>query len=367
MEKEKIVIGGHFFNVDLYNYLMIRFKESFSHSSLSVEKAFEILDDCEASLNVILSEESNQYYKMLNKKEKKEIDCYLRRFVVFYGYRCKVLEGSFDVNCLQKQVDSIFYNYFKFFEKYMRFVICFDSNGNFLEKETFHKVGELFCLIYEKNMAYENAYNLQKDHLDAFDYAMSLKQIGIPEIININTIVNRSNPEEQFGFKTSNNMVRGADFIVTDCAYVPYEMQKLMKDYDLNFGIDILDCTSSTIDHEERMRRLLRVFEKEAMFHIRFERIHPFSDGNGRTGRIIMNKHLLDLGMAPVLITGVMTDEYKHYIGTFDSVGLSKMMLASSSQILSNWVSMSKTGINPRKKDVSNESLAKVLTKKDNK
>lgn len=35
--------------------------------------------------------------------------------------------------------------------------------------------------------------------------------------------------------------------------------------------------------------------------HVEFEEVHPFEDGNGRTGRIIMNWHRLRLGL-PVLV-----------------------------------------------------------------
>jgi Fic family protein len=37
-------------------------------------------------------------------------------------------------------------------------------------------------------------------------------------------------------------------------------------------------------------------------FHIRYERIHPFLDANGRSGRLIMNKILMDHGYFPVII-----------------------------------------------------------------
>lgn len=36
--------------------------------------------------------------------------------------------------------------------------------------------------------------------------------------------------------------------------------------------------------------------------HIQFERIHPFSDGNGRTGRMILNQQLLNAGLLPAII-----------------------------------------------------------------
>ena len=44
-------------------------------------------------------------------------------------------------------------------------------------------------------------------------------------------------------------------------------------------------------------------------FHQRFESIHPFQDGNGRVGRLIMFKECLKHNIIPVLIT----DEYKMY------------------------------------------------------
>ena len=44
-------------------------------------------------------------------------------------------------------------------------------------------------------------------------------------------------------------------------------------------------------------------------FHQRFERIHPFQDGNGRVGRLIMFKECLKNGIVPIIIL----DEYKSY------------------------------------------------------
>lgn len=44
-------------------------------------------------------------------------------------------------------------------------------------------------------------------------------------------------------------------------------------------------------------------------FHVRFERIHPFQDGNGRVGRLIMFKECLATGIVPFIIT----DELKFF------------------------------------------------------
>ena len=44
-------------------------------------------------------------------------------------------------------------------------------------------------------------------------------------------------------------------------------------------------------------------------FHVRFEKIHPFQDGNGRVGRLVMFKECLRCGVVPFIIT----DELKMF------------------------------------------------------
>ena len=52
-----------------------------------------------------------------------------------------------------------------------------------------------------------------------------------------------------------------------------------------------------------------RQFEDILDLHVRFERIHPFQDGNGRVGRLIMFKECLCSGIVPFIIT----DELKMF------------------------------------------------------
>jgi len=47
--------------------------------------------------------------------------------------------------------------------------------------------------------------------------------------------------------------------------------------------------------------------------HILFETIHPFDDGNGRTGRIIINYLLISVGYPPIILKGDDENKKKYY------------------------------------------------------
>ena len=69
---------------------------------------------------------------------------------------------------------------------------------------------------------------------------------------------------------------------------------------------------------------------REARFHIRFERIHPFEDGNGRTGRILVNRGLLQAGLAPVVVPFERRAEYHAMLAGGDPDGLAEMFRSLS-------------------------------------
>jgi len=73
---------------------------------------------------------------------------------------------------------------------------------------------------------------------------------------------------------------------------VPVQMEQLIADY----------ATMKTDHH---------IIDAIAEFHLRFEGIHPFIDGNGRTGRLILNLELIKAGLLPINVK--FTDRRKYY------------------------------------------------------
>ncbi|WP_161944239.1 Fic family protein, partial [Streptococcus suis] len=74
-------------------------------------------------------------------------------------------------------------------------------------------------------------------------------------------------------FKSVQNAIIGATFKTASPEETPFLMQQWVDNANYRLGLPL------------EKAELLEVL---ADVHIQFERIHPFSDGNGRTGRLIL-------------------------------------------------------------------------------
>ena len=65
--------------------------------------------------------------------------------------------------------------------------------------------------------------------------------------------------------------------------------------------------------------RATHSFEEIVDFHVRFERIHPFQDGNGRVGRLVMFKECLASNVVPFIIADDMKEFYYRGLAEWDN------------------------------------------------
>lgn len=107
-------------------------------------------------------------------------------------------------------------------------------------------------------------------------------------------------------FKKNENMILGAEFQTASPAETPFLMTQLID--NLSYRLDVADSDDD---------KLLAILDT----HIQFERIHPFSDGNGRTGRMILNYSLLQQGFPPLIIEKETKAQYIEFLGNQDVDG----------------------------------------------
>lgn len=66
--------------------------------------------------------------------------------------------------------------------------------------------------------------------------------------------------------------------------------------------------------------------EKITKFHLQFEYIHPFIDGNGRIGRVLLNWHLQRLGLPNIVIRDKEKRLYYESLQAYDDTRDTKLM-----------------------------------------
>ena len=134
-------------------------------------------------------------------------------------------------------------------------------------------------------------------HKDAIDYVESLSQqkqaLGEWEIKQIhNLILRKIAPEEAGKYRQLDVKAAGTNYLYP----AHYLISQLMNDF-INW------LNSETAQN-------LHPVEYATVAHYRFVSIHPFRDGNGRTGRLLMNLLLLRAGYPIVIISNQQQNNY---------------------------------------------------------
>ncbi|MCR1897484.1 Fic family protein [Irregularibacter muris] len=180
------------------------------------------------------------------------------------------------------------------------FLVEFTYNSNAIEGNT--------LTLQETALALEGVTIDQKplkDHLeavghrDAFLYVRLLFRDKVPiserVICEIHSLVLMNRPEDKGVYRRIPVKIIGAHHQPPQPYLVPVQMEQLIAD----------------LSHDNR-----HAIEMAALFHLNFEGIHPFIDGNGRTGRLILNLMLMQAGYPPIDVK--FADRRKYY-ACFDS------------------------------------------------
>jgi Fic family protein len=120
------------------------------------------------------------------------------------------------------------------------------------------------------------------------------REITLETVLELHEEVFRGILYDAGMWRRINVRIRGAKFTPPRMEKVVREMKKWLSKYRYD-DIEGLDT-----------------FELASWMHFKFEWIHPFGDGNGRVGRLLLNLHFLRKNWPPVHVLPINRDEYLH-------------------------------------------------------
>lgn len=163
----------------------------------------------------------------------------------------------------------------------------------------------------------EKSYNEVRNYRELFPILLDLldkkeKEIKVEEIKDYNKIIMANLSDDAGQYKKVANIILGAEFEPVKPYQVPYVMQEWCDNY--NFRI------KNAKTDEEKVEIILDQ-------HIKFERIHPFGDGNGRTGRLLIIDSCLRENLVPIIIPKEDKTKYIEFLANEDSKNFTKWAL----------------------------------------
>ena len=185
--------------------------------------------------------------------------------------------------------------------------------GNRLTSDETEEIFETDSFIPKANDAIKLDDLIEmKNHFRLFDYTLDIidNKLSKEIIINMNKILKRNTTDEENprynvgGFKVIPNKIGLINIINTSSPQnVEKDIDDLLKWYEKIDDVSLEDIIE---------------------FHVRFERIHPFGDGNGRVGRMIMFKEFLKNNILPFII---LDDDKPYYMCGLKEYDNDKMFL----------------------------------------
>ncbi len=162
--------------------------------------------------------------------------------------------------------------------RYEAFCALFTYDSNAIEGNTL-TLQETAGLLFDKRVPANTSLreiNEALNHKEALDYLLGYKEDVTKVFICrlhkmiIQKTLKKELEGQQGKYRTLQVYLRGAELVPPKPSQVPKEMKSLLAWYTKN-------------------RKKLHPLVLAAYFHVGFEAIHPFIDGNGRVGRLLLN------------------------------------------------------------------------------
>ncbi|MDY5306583.1 Fic family protein [Fusobacterium gastrosuis] len=190
----------------------------------------------------------------------------------------------------------------KITEEYKKdLLVRMSHHSTAIEGNTLTQAETISILIHNyipKSMT-EREYYEVKNYKKAFNFLLDAdKELTSDIIRKYNKYIMENLREDNGQFKKIQNIILGSSFETTK----PYLVPTVIEEWCQNLKYRLNNAKTT----EEKIEAILEQ-------HIRFEKIHPFGDGNGRTGRILIIHSCLKEGIAPIIIP---KEEKGRYINT---------------------------------------------------
>lgn len=190
-------------------------------------------------------------------------------------------------------------------ETYKNFLIDFAFNTTSLEGNTI-TLNEADKLLREKlapkNRTLREIYDFQNTEEVFFNIISANRKVGNDLIMELHDKL-MDKIDERKGYRLHDIRVFKSRFEATPFPYIKADMEILIRWYEKN-------------------KVKLHPLALAGIFHQKFEKIHPFSDGNGRTGRMLLSYMLLKNGYPPLIIRKLTRGEYLEAMALGDMAAL---------------------------------------------
>ena len=180
-----------------------------------------------------------------------------------------------------------------------QFYLSLTYNSNRIEGSTLSE-NETAAIMFQNAVLPDKALVEQlevKNHQAAlqylFQYLAEAKPINEELILKLHSILMNAIKSDAGNYRYHGVRIMGTDVPTANYLKIPEIMKELVKDIN---------------------KKPNDIFGQIAYIHSRFEKIHPFSDGNGRIGRLLMQVMSLSENLAPVVILQEKRQLYTVYL-----------------------------------------------------